>query len=104
MEILKIKKGNFVVVNRDLIGKDLDLDRDDKLVDKGTIGKVLDPNPLKNFTTIQLRKNRKLVPLDVPAELLSPLNLITFFRFVIPGAIASLGLNRVRQKLDRVIH
>lgn len=94
MEIQKIRRGNIVVVNRNLSGVDLDLNRYDVLVRRGTVVRVSVPNPLKKFTTVQI-KNR---PLDVPAESLSPLNLKTFFGLVIPGAVASLGLNRVRQK------
>lgn len=104
MELSKIRRGDVVVIKRGLSGRELDLDRDDELVRKGTVGKVLFPNTVKQFTAIQLKRNRKTIILDVPAESLSPLNLKTFFEFVIPGAIASLGLNRVRQKLDRVIH
>ena len=47
-----MKKGDFVVVNRNLSGPDLDLNRDDVLVYQGKTARVLVPNPLGNFTKI----------------------------------------------------
>jgi len=102
MEIQKIRREDIVVINRSLSGRDLDLDRDDELVRKGTVGRVFIPNTVKQFTAVQLIRYRKITLVDVPAESLSPLNLKTFFEFVIPGAVASLGLNRVHQKFNRV--
>ncbi|MDO9027919.1 MAG: hypothetical protein Q7U68_03555 [Candidatus Roizmanbacteria bacterium] len=59
----------------------------------GSIGRT--KTYIDGYAKVDFGRNRQLA---LPTESLAPLNLKTFFQFVIPGAVASLGLNRVRQK------